>query len=86
MASKRFARLSNGFSKRLDCHLAAVALHVAYYNLCRVHEIFAQHASYGAWASPIAFGRLATFWMPPWRRAAVPDAYRAGSAAAVPRN
>ena len=38
MASKRFARLSNSFSKRLDCHLAAVALHVAFYNLCRVHE------------------------------------------------
>jgi len=38
MASKRFARLSNGFSKRLECHLAAVALHVAFYNLCRVHE------------------------------------------------
>jgi hypothetical protein len=36
--SKRFARLSNGFSKRLECHLAAVALHVAFYNLCRVHE------------------------------------------------
>ena len=38
MASKRFARLSNGFSKKLDYHLAAVALHVAFYNLCRVHE------------------------------------------------
>lgn len=38
MGSKRFARLSNGFSKKLDCHLAAVALHVAFYNLCRVHE------------------------------------------------
>jgi len=38
MGSKRFARLSNGFSKRLECHLEAVALHVAYYNLCRVHE------------------------------------------------
>jgi hypothetical protein len=38
MASKRFARLSNGFSKRLECHLAAVAQHVAFYNLCRVHE------------------------------------------------
>ena len=38
MASKRFARLSNGFSKKLECHLAAVALHVAFYNLCRVHE------------------------------------------------
>jgi IS1 family transposase len=38
MASKRFARLSNGFSKNIDCHLAAVALHVSFYNLCRVHE------------------------------------------------
>jgi hypothetical protein len=38
MGSKRFARLSNGFSKRLECHLAAVALQVAYYNFCRVHE------------------------------------------------
>jgi IS1 family transposase len=38
MASKRFARLSNGFSKKIDCHLAAVALYVAYYNFCRTHE------------------------------------------------
>lgn len=38
MASKRFARLSNGFSKKLDCHLAAVGLYVAFYNLCRSHE------------------------------------------------
>jgi len=38
MTSKRFARLSNGFSKRPECHLAAVALHVAFYNLCRLHE------------------------------------------------
>jgi IS1 family transposase len=38
MASKPFARLSNGFSKKIDCHLAAVSLHVAFYNLWRVHE------------------------------------------------
>jgi len=38
MASKRFARLSNGFSKKIDCHLAAVSLYVAFYNLCRSHE------------------------------------------------
>ena len=38
MSSKRFARLSNGFSKKIDCHLAAVALYVAFYNLCRTHE------------------------------------------------
>jgi hypothetical protein len=38
MSSKRFARLSNGFSKRLENHCAALSLYVAYYNLCRVHE------------------------------------------------
>jgi IS1 family transposase len=38
MSSKRFARLSNGFSKRLENHVAAVSLYVAHYNLCRVHE------------------------------------------------
>ncbi|MGY3590753.1 hypothetical protein ACVIGB_009663 [Bradyrhizobium sp. USDA 4341] len=35
---KRFARLTSGFSKKLDHHAAAVGLYVAHYNLCRVHE------------------------------------------------
>lgn len=35
---KRFARLGNGFSKRLENHCAAVSLYVGHYNLCRVHE------------------------------------------------
>lgn len=38
MASRRFTRLTNGFSKKLDNHVAAVALYVAHYNLCRTHE------------------------------------------------
>src|SRR6185437_14288099 len=38
MASRRFTRLTNGFSKKLDNHLAAVVLYVAHYNFCRVHE------------------------------------------------
>jgi IS1 family transposase len=38
MSSKRFSRLSNGFSKRLDHHCAAVSLYVMHYNFCRVHE------------------------------------------------
>jgi hypothetical protein len=37
MASRRFTRLTNGFSKKLDHHKAAVALYVAHYNLCRPH-------------------------------------------------
>lgn len=42
MGIKRFARLGNGFSKKLDQHCAAIALYVAHYNLCRVHESLKQ--------------------------------------------
>ena len=38
MQARRFTRLTNGFSKKLRNHKAAVALYVAHYNLCRVHE------------------------------------------------
>ncbi|HUC60521.1 MAG TPA: transposase [Alphaproteobacteria bacterium] len=37
MEQRRFTRLTNGFSKKLENHVAAVALYVAHYNLCRVH-------------------------------------------------
>ena len=38
MGCRRFTRLTNGFSKKLEHHAAAVALYVAHYNMCRVHE------------------------------------------------
>jgi IS1 family transposase len=38
MASRRFTRLTNGFSKKLENHSAAIALWIAFYNFCRVHE------------------------------------------------
>jgi IS1 family transposase len=38
MGCRRFTRLTNGFSKKLENHCAAVSLYVAHYNLCRVHE------------------------------------------------
>lgn len=38
MQMRRFTRLTNGFSKKIENHRAAVALHVAWYNFCRVHE------------------------------------------------
>jgi IS1 family transposase len=38
MQQRRFTRLTNAFSKKLENHEAAVALYVAYYNLCRPHE------------------------------------------------
>lgn len=38
MQMRRFTRLTNGFSKNLDNHKAAVALHFAHYNFCRRHQ------------------------------------------------
>ena len=38
MAQRRFTRLTNAFSKKLENHCAAVALYAAHYNFCRVHE------------------------------------------------
>ena len=38
MQLRRFARLSNAFSKRLSNLRAALALYFAYYDFCRVHS------------------------------------------------
>ena len=38
MQQRRFTRLTSGFSKKMENHKAAVALFVAHYNFCRVHE------------------------------------------------
>jgi hypothetical protein len=38
MQMRRCTRLTNAYSKKLENHRAAVALWVAFYNLCRVHE------------------------------------------------
>jgi len=37
MHMRRFTRLTNGFSKKVDMHAAAVALHFMHYNFCKVH-------------------------------------------------
>ena len=38
MASRRLTRVTNGFSKNLENHAAAVSLYVAHYNWCRAHK------------------------------------------------
>jgi IS1 family transposase len=38
MSIRRFTRLTNAFSKKVENHAAAVALWFAYYNFCRVHQ------------------------------------------------
>ncbi len=41
MGMRRFTRLTNGFSKKLENHSAAVALHFLHYNFARPHKTLA---------------------------------------------
>ncbi|WP_137044688.1 DDE-type integrase/transposase/recombinase [Pseudolabrys sp. FHR47] len=38
MHMRRFTRLTNAFSKKIENHTAAVALHTMYYNFVRIHQ------------------------------------------------
>jgi hypothetical protein len=37
---RRFTRLTNGFSTKIENHAAMVALYFMYYNFARVHQTF----------------------------------------------
>lgn len=41
MSMKRFTRLTNGFSKKVQNHMYAIALHFMYYNFARPHKTLA---------------------------------------------
>lgn len=38
MSMRRFTRLTNAFSKKIENHIAMVALHCMYYNFVRIHQ------------------------------------------------
>lgn len=38
MSMRRFARLTNAFSKKIENHIAALSLYFMFYNFCRVHQ------------------------------------------------
>ena len=38
MQNRRFTRLTNAFSKKLDNHIHALALYFCFYNFCRIHK------------------------------------------------
>ncbi len=38
MHMRRFTRLTNGFSKKIENHIAAISLHFMYYNFAKIHK------------------------------------------------
>jgi hypothetical protein len=38
MHIRRFTRLTNAFSKKIENHSHSVALHYMFYNFCRIHQ------------------------------------------------
>lgn len=66
---RRFARLSVGFSKKLENLAAAIALHTAHYNVCRRHATLRM-------ATAMKAGVSRTLW-------SVPDLYDRAMAVAV---
>ncbi len=38
MSMRRFTRLTNAFSKRIDMHIHALSLYFVFYNFCRIHK------------------------------------------------
>ena len=38
MHMRRFTRLTNGFSKKVEMHEHSVALHFMHYNFCKIHQ------------------------------------------------
>jgi hypothetical protein len=56
MGMRRFTRLTNAFSKKVENHAAAVALWFMYYNFCRVHQTLRVTPAMGAGLSDHVWG------------------------------
>jgi hypothetical protein len=49
MNMRRFTRLTNAFSKKLDNHIAMIALFHMHYNFARVHQTLRVYSGDGSW-------------------------------------
>jgi hypothetical protein len=71
MGMRRFTRLTNGFSKKIENHAAAVSLHFMHYNFARPHQTLTK--KYGQKMTPaMAAGVVDHTWMY-WEIAALLD-------------
>jgi hypothetical protein len=61
MSMRRFTRLTNGFSKKIENHACAVALHAMHYNFVRVHKTL-KTTQPRPLESPRVSGRWGTWW------------------------
>ena len=52
---RRFTRLTNAFSKKLDNHIMLLALYFAFYNFCRIHKTLKVTSAMAA-GSPTSYG------------------------------
>ncbi len=46
---RRFTRLTNAFSRKLENHMVAVALYFMWYNFSRIHQTLACNPGDGSW-------------------------------------
>lgn len=56
MHTRRMTRLTNGFSKRIDNHWHAMALHFLYYNFVRIHQTLKNGFGHGGWCYQAPMG------------------------------
>ena len=61
MGMRRFTRLTNGFSKKIENHAHAISLHFMHYNFCRNHKTLTK--KYGKPTTPAMAAGIETH---PW--------------------
>ncbi len=66
MHMRRFTRLTNAFSKKLENHVAAISLHFMYYNFVRIHQTLRITPAMAAGVTDRVWNSLISFDC--WRR------------------